>query len=106
MRGIDQVLAVLFLVAAVTAAGAGLYAKHEHNRADELQGKVEEVTRERDGYSRAIAAQKVAEKKAQERAKVASDRLATAIKGNPAVAETVVPDSVWDAIYGNTDAGN
>ncbi|CAB3747519.1 hypothetical protein GQ57_38190 [Burkholderia sp. MSh2] len=106
MRGIDQLLAALFLVAAVCAAGAGLYAKHEHIRAIELQGKVDEVTRERDGYSRALDAQKIAEKKAQERAKAASDRLASAIKGNPAVAETVVPDAVWDAIYGESDEGN
>ncbi|KVF22760.1 hypothetical protein [Burkholderia cepacia] len=106
MRGIDQVLAALFLVAAVAAAGAGLYAKHEHNRANELQGKVAEVERERDGYSRALNAQRAAEKKAQERAKAASDRLATAIKGNPEAADTVVPDAIWDAIYGDSSEGN
>ncbi|KWH13378.1 hypothetical protein WT58_04150 [Burkholderia territorii] len=106
MRGIDQILAGLFLVAAVFAAGAGLYAKHEYNRANALQSEVEEVTRERDGYSRALAAQKVAENKAQERAKAASSRLAAAIKGNPAVAETIVPDAVWDAIYGDANEGN
>ncbi|WDD93858.1 hypothetical protein Bsp3421_003959 [Burkholderia sp. FERM BP-3421] len=103
MRGIDQ---ILVLVAAIVAAGAGLYAKHEHGRATELQGKVAEVTRERDGYSRALDAQKVAEKKAAVRAQEASDRLAAAIRVNPTAAETIVPDAVWDAIYGNSNAGN
>ncbi|KVD50716.1 hypothetical protein [Burkholderia ubonensis] len=106
MRGVDQILAALFLVAAIAAAGAGLYAKHEHNRANDLQGKLEKVARERDGFVRALNAQKAAEKKAQERAKAASDRLAAAIRGNPAVAETVVPDAVWDAIYGDSNEGD
>lgn len=106
MRGIDQILAALFLVAAVVAAGAGLYAKHEHNRAKELEDKVAEVKRERDAYSRALTAQRDAEKKAQERRTEASDRLAKAIKGNPAAADTVVPDAIWDAIYGDASEGN
>ncbi|QRR06417.1 hypothetical protein FPJ27_08230 [Burkholderia sp. MS455] len=106
MRGIDQVLAALFLVAAISAAGAGLYAKHEHARAGELQDKVQKVERERDGYIRALDAQKVAEKKAQERHTAASDRLAAAIKGNPAAADTAVPDAIWDAIYGDSNEGN
>ncbi|MEX3556314.1 MAG: hypothetical protein VB131_07100 [Burkholderia gladioli] len=83
MRGVDQILAALFLVAAIAAASAALYAKHEHSRASDLQDKVEAVTREHDGYSRALAAQRDAEKKAQERAQAASDRLAQAIQGNP-----------------------
>ncbi|KUY93966.1 MULTISPECIES: hypothetical protein [unclassified Burkholderia] len=106
MRGIDQILAALFLVAAIGAAGAGLYAKHEHARASELEDRVQKVERERDGYARALDAQKDAERAAQKRAKAASDRLAEAIKVNPAVAETVVPDVVWDAIYGDANAGN
>ncbi|KVC54312.1 hypothetical protein WS58_32305 [Burkholderia pseudomultivorans] len=106
MRGIDQVLAVLFLVAAVCAAGAGLYAKHEHRRASELQGKVEEVTRERDGYARALDAQKAAEDKAQKRQQAASERLAKATDDHPAVAATVVPDAIWEAIYGDANEGN
>ncbi|KVM89896.1 hypothetical protein [Burkholderia stagnalis] len=106
MRGIDQILAALFLVAAIAAAGAGLYAKHEHKRAQTLQNDLTEVKQERDGYVRALNAQRAAEKKAQERHKAASDRLAAAVKGNPSVADTVVPDAIWDAIYGDGDEGN
>lgn len=106
MRGIDQILAALFLIAAVVAAGAGLYAKHEHNRASELEEKVAEVMRERDGYARALDAQKVAEEKARKRQEGASERLRQAIKDNPAVADAVVPDAVWDAIYGDSNEGN
>ncbi|HDR9507750.1 TPA: hypothetical protein QDC03_002840 [Burkholderia cepacia] len=57
-------------------------------------------------YSRALDAQKDAEKKAKERHTAASDRLAKAIKGNPAAADTVVPDAIWDAIYGDSSEGN
>jgi hypothetical protein len=105
MRGIDQILGVLFLVVAIAAAGAGLYAKHEHNRAKELAGRVAEVERERDGYSRALNAQKDAERKAQERHTAASERLTAAIKANPASADTVVPDAIWEAIYGDANEG-
>lgn len=106
MRGIDQILAALFLVAAIGAAGAGLYAKHEHNRAKELENKVAEVKRERDGYARALDAQKAAEEKARKRQEAASERLRHAIKDNPTVADTVVPDAVWDAIYGDSNERN
>ncbi|OXI42108.1 hypothetical protein [Burkholderia aenigmatica] len=106
MQGIDQILAALFLVAAVAAAGAGLYAKHEHNRANELESKVAEVKRERDGYARAIDAQKAAEEKARKRQEASSERLRQAVKDNPAVADTVVPDAVWNAIYGDSNEGN
>ncbi|MCA8314754.1 hypothetical protein LGN43_10715 [Burkholderia multivorans] len=106
MRGIDQILAALFLVAAIVAAGAGLYAKHEHARASELQDKVEQVERERDSYVRALTAQRDAEKKAQERHAAATDRLARAVKENPAAADTVVPDAIWEAIYGGADERN
>ncbi|AQQ19823.1 hypothetical protein A8D61_15690 [Burkholderia cenocepacia] len=106
MRGIDQILAALFLIAAVVAAGAGLYAKHEHNRASELEEQVAEAKRERDGYARALDAQKAAEEKAQKRKEAASERLRHAVKGNPAVADTVVPDAVWNAIYGDSNEGN
>ncbi|MDN7427759.1 hypothetical protein [Burkholderia sp. AU45388] len=106
MRGIDQILAALFLVAAIAATGAGLYAKHEHNRAKELESKVAKIKQERDGYARALDAQKAAEEKARKRQETASERLRQAVKGNPTVADTVVPDAVWDAIYGDSNEGN
>lgn len=106
MRGIDQIIAALFLVAAIAAAGAGLYAKHEHARASQLQDRVQKVERERDGYARALDAQKVAEERARKRQETASDRLAKAVKDNPAAADMVVPDAVWDAIYGDSNEGD
>jgi len=105
MRGIDQIIGALFLVAAIAAATAGLYAKREHARATQLQNKVQAVERERDGLVRALNAQKDAEKKAQERHTAALDRLTRAINDNPTAAATVVPEPIWEAIYGESNEG-
>lgn len=56
-------------------------------------------------YARALDAQKEAEGKARKRQETASERLRQAIKDNPAVADTVVPDAIWEAIYGDSNEG-
>lgn len=105
MQGIDRILAALFLVAAVVATGTGLYAKAEHARAEVLRKEIRSVSSERDGLRRAIDAQALAEKKAQERRTASTHRLSEAFKVNPAAAQAVVPESIWEAIYGAADAG-
>lgn len=105
MQGIDRILAALFLAAAVAATGAGLYAKAEHARADALRREFKEVSSERDALRRALDAQALAEKKAQERRTASTRRLSEAVKANPAAAQAVVPESIWEAIYGNADEG-
>lgn len=81
MSVIDEVLAGLLLVAVLAAGGAELYAKAEHAKAAALQDQVTQVTRERDGLSAAIAAQKQAETAAQVRHTAATTSLASAGKG-------------------------
>ncbi|AIS47828.1 hypothetical protein [Burkholderia pseudomallei] len=105
MQGIDRILAALFLVAAVVATGAGLYAKAEHARAEALRGEIKKVSGERDGLRRALDAQAVTEKKAQERRTASTRRLSEAAKANPAAAQAVVPESIWEAIYGDAGEG-
>ncbi|ONA14215.1 hypothetical protein [Burkholderia pseudomallei] len=105
MEGIDRILAALFLVAAVVATGTGLYAKAEHARAEALRKEIKEVSSERDGLRRALDAQALVEKKAQERRTASTRRLSEAVKANPAAAQAVVAESIWEAIYGDADAG-
>ncbi|WP_320535267.1 hypothetical protein [Robbsia andropogonis] len=97
-RLLEEILAGALLTAIAIGLGLGWYSSHQ---------KVAEITRERDQAVADVTATKNAYKTqaaGQAVAKTTQDaataRLATAVAASPSVASEVVPDAIWQAIYG------
>lgn len=112
----EKVLAALLCVLFIAGAGLAVYAMYEHGasqraqitqlQADNAQEKANTnaALQAAKSLGAALDAKAAAQQTAAQTHRASTAQLATAVAANPSAASAVVPDAVWDAIYGSPNA--
>lgn len=112
----EKVLSGLLVLILLVGAALGVYAGFEHNAAQKAQIEQLQADNAQEKANTAAALQAEAALGAALNTKAAAQqtavqnhtavttRLASAVAAAPAVASEVVPESYWQAIYGNPNA--
>lgn len=109
----EKVLSGLLCALLVAGAGLAIYAEYEHSAAQaaqisklqsdnaQEQANTTAALQAAKSLGAALDAKATAQQTAAANHTAATAQLATAVAANPSAASAVVPEAVWDAIYGS-----